>query len=105
MSAGDTRYYWLEITKNAATFDVAWLLNTTSNDRGTASTAFSATGLTPVTTTFDGVAFTIPNTGAASYSIDFVTLEAVPEPSTAALFGIGLAGLAYLRRRAKTKVA
>ena len=44
------------------------------------------------------------NNEPGAFALDEVSLTAVPEPSTLLLLGAGLAGFAFFRKRAKTKV-
>ena len=65
----------------------------------------SLLALTPVTssTAVTGIHFNIQGTPDGDYNIDFIdTAQAVPEPSTWAMFGLGLVGLTswgWRRRR------
>ncbi len=72
---------------NSSTFsnDIAWEQFTYSFTATTASTTIAFLNATGVGNNFAG--------------LDNVDLEAIPEPATLALFGLGLSGLFLLRRR------
>lgn len=61
---------------------------------------FATASTTPTLPTF-----TYSQTGKLTYTALSVTVTQVPEPATLALFGAGLAGIALMRRRHKSKVA
>lgn len=48
---------------------------------------------------YDGVGSTGPSDVADNFGIKYMEIEAVPEPTSAALFGLGLGGLLFLRRK------
>lgn len=48
---------------------------------------------------YDGVGSSGPTDVADNFGISYMEIQAVPEPATAALFGLGLGGLMFLRRK------
>jgi hypothetical protein len=82
-----------------ATLDLGLTASTCSGAYGATYCPFVASGIA-----FAGVAKSVSFAGTANYIVfDDVTFGSitpgVPEPTTYALFGLGLAGLAYARRR------
>jgi PEP-CTERM motif-containing protein len=48
---------------------------------------------------YDGVGSSGPTDVADNFGISYMEIEAVPEPTSVALFGLGLGGLMFLRRK------
>ena len=95
----------MTLTRNAANgLDITSTM-TGGSLNNTGSETLSFTDTTPNTFTYD--TFALRQTGAASgaaqvdsslFKVDFITTSAVPEPTTFALAGLGLLGLAGYRR-------
>jgi hypothetical protein len=70
-----------------------------------AYTQFTHTGVAPAGTTGLVVTYAIstfgPNQGDSTTYIDDFSLTIIPEPATAGMAGVSLAGLAFMRRRRK----
>jgi hypothetical protein len=82
-----------------ATLDLGLTSSTCGSEYGAGYCPFVASGIA-----FAGIAKSVSFAGTANYIVfDDVTFGSitpgVPEPTTYALFGLGLAGLAYARRR------